>query len=74
MHKLYALTQDGLTAQVAELNRNLISQNNRMVAQFERLGGRVTDLERAVNKPPGERLRAYARAARHRLRRVVGRS
>ena len=38
MHHLYALlTQDGLTAQVAELNRNLVSQNNRMVAQFERL-------------------------------------
>ncbi len=75
VHNLYALlTEDGLTAQVAELNRNLISQNNRMVAQFERLRARVTDLERAVNKPPGDRLRSYARAARHRLRRVVGRS
>ena len=68
------MIQDGLTAQVAELNRNLISQNNRMVAQFERLGARVTDLERAVNKPPGDRLRSYARSVRHRLRRVVGRS
>ena len=72
MHHLYT-SQDGLTRQLAELNRNLISQNNRMVAQFERLGERVTDLERAVNKPPVIGSGPYARATRHRLRRVVGR-
>lgn len=74
VNRLQVLTQDGLVAQVAELNRNLVSQNNRFVAQFERLNSRVVELERAVARTPIDRLRRYGGAARRRLRRVVGRS
>lgn len=74
VHHLYELTQDDIVRQLAELNRNLVSQNNRMVAQFERLGERVEIMERAVSNTPGARLRNYARATGDRVRRVVGRS
>lgn len=34
-----------VVAQLSEVNRNLVSQNNRLVAQLELLGGRLADLE-----------------------------
>jgi glycosyltransferase involved in cell wall biosynthesis len=40
-----------VVAQLTEVNRNLVSQNNRLVAQLELLGGRLADLERRLPEP-----------------------
>ena len=61
--------------ELADLNRNLISQNNRMIAQFEALAGRVNHLEDLiVSQTPRARVRAYQRVARHQLRRLADRA
>jgi glycosyltransferase involved in cell wall biosynthesis len=61
--------------ELADLNRNLISQNNRMIAQFEALAGRVNHLEDLiVSQTPRARMRAYQRVARHQLRRLADRA
>ena len=60
--------------ELADLNRNLVSQNNRMVAQFDALAGRVNHVEDLVlSQTPRARVRSYQRVARHHLRRLADR-
>ena len=64
-----------IAPELADLNRNLISQNNRMIAQFEALAGRVNHLEELIiSQTPRARVRAYQRVARHHLRRLADRA
>lgn len=64
-----------IAPELADLNRNLVSQNNRMVAQFDALTGRVNHLEELVlSQTPRARVRAYQRLARHHLRRLADRA
>ena len=64
-----------IAPELADLNRNLVSQNNRMVAQFDALAGRVNHLEELVlSQTPRARVRAYQRLARHHLRRLADRA
>jgi glycosyltransferase involved in cell wall biosynthesis len=64
-----------IAPELADLNRNLISQNNRMIAQFDALAGRVNHLEDLiVSQTPRARVRAYQRVARHQLRRLADRA
>lgn len=65
-------TGDALVGGIAALNRNLVVQNNRLVAQIQMLGERVEGLERLVrSRSPRERLRSYRRAAADRLQHGV---
>jgi len=64
-----------IAPELADLNRNLVSQNNRMVAQFDALAGRVNQLEELIfSQTPRARVRAYQRLARHHLRRLADRA
>jgi glycosyltransferase involved in cell wall biosynthesis len=64
-----------IAPELADLNRNLISQNNRMIAQFETLAGRVNHLEDLiVSQTLRARVRAYQRVARSQLRQLADRA
>lgn len=64
-----------IAPELSDLNRNLVSQNNRMVAQFDALAGRVNQLEALIlSQTPRARVRAYQRFARHHLRRLADRA
>ena len=56
VHHLHG-TQDELLRQLVEMNRNLISQNNRIVAQFALLGERVERLESLLDRRLAGQLR-----------------
>jgi len=63
------------THELADLNRNLVSQNNRMIAQFDALTARVSQVEELIfSQTPRARMLSYRRAARHQLRRLKDRA
>lgn len=65
--RLYESTavQRGLTHELHEMNRNLVAQNNRFVAQLEALAGQVHELEELVfAQTPRQRLKAWKALSR----------
>jgi glycosyltransferase involved in cell wall biosynthesis len=63
------------THELADLNRNLVSQNNRMIAQFDALAARVDQIEELIfSQTPRARMLSYRRAARHQLARLTDRA
>ena len=63
------------THELADLNRNLVSQNNRIIAQFDALTARVSQVEELVlSQTPRVRIQSYQRVARHHLRRLADRA
>jgi glycosyltransferase involved in cell wall biosynthesis len=64
----------GELAQLAQLNQNLISQSNRMVAQDGALADQISTLERLVfSQTPRARLRAYTELSARYLKRFRSR-
>ena len=61
-------------AQLAELNRNLVSQNNRFIKQFQALHDEVTQLRDLVySQTPRQRARSYQSAGKRLAARVAAR-
>jgi glycosyltransferase involved in cell wall biosynthesis len=61
--------------ELADLNRNFVSQNNRIIAQFDVLTERVNHLEELTfSQTPRARVRSLQRIARHHLRRLADRA
>lgn len=61
-------------AELHDLNQNLVSQSNRLVAQFERLNRQTELIERLIrDNAPRARLRRYGRGLTRRIARVAGR-
>lgn len=61
--------------EIRDLNSNLVSQNNRMIAQFDALTGRVNHLEELIfSQTPRARVDSLRRAARHQLSRLADRA
>lgn len=61
-----------LAAEIRELNRNLVSQNNRFIAQMGRLQQETDELRNLVySQTPRARVRSYARVARNAVRRLT---
>jgi hypothetical protein len=55
---------DEVNHRLDELNANAVSQNNRFVAQFQRLSERLEEVRRLVfSQTPRERVRSYRRHA-----------
>lgn len=61
-------------AQLAEMNRNLVTQNNRFVAQLEAVSKRIADLEDLVfSQTPRQRLKSWKALARRKGAGIVRR-
>lgn len=65
---------DRMLHELAEINRNIVIGNNRVVAQIDTLSARLAELERLIwSQTPRARLKSYQRVATHRIRRAMGR-
>ena len=72
---LTSLINDEVLSQLQELNRNLVSQNNRLVARFQELRERVDELEAVVvDVSLSGRLRSAGQAAKTSVDRLFRRS
>jgi len=61
--------------ELADLNRNLVSQNNRIIAQFDALTARVNEVERLIfTQTPRARMQSYRRVAKHHFARLADRA
>jgi glycosyltransferase involved in cell wall biosynthesis len=64
-----------IAPELADLNRNLVSQNNRMIAQFDALTARVNQIEELIfSQTPRARIQSYRRVARHKFERLADRA